>query len=73
MRALLKGTDIHSPLAGFTNPSFKFLEHRDLDAALQLFLEHGISLVPVLDKNFILKEVILLQDVLEKATLSEEK
>ncbi len=70
MRALLKGADIHAPLASFTNPSFKFLESRDLAAALVLFRQHGISLVPVLDKNFALIDVVLLVDVLEKASLS---
>jgi len=69
MRALLKGTDIHAPLAGFTNPSFKFLQSRDLTAALGLFHQHGISLVPVLDVDFALIDVILLRDILEQATL----
>ena len=69
MRALLKGADIHAPLPDFTNPSFKFLKSRDLEAALALFLQHGISLVPVLNMDFALVDVILLRDVLEKATL----
>lgn len=71
MRALLKGADIHAPLASFTNPSFKFLRSRDLGAALALFRRHGISLVPVLDEDFTLIDVVLLPDVLEKASLTE--
>ena len=72
MRALLKGVDIHAPLDGFTNPSFKFLQNRDLNAAMALFLEHGISLVPVLNANFALIDIILLRDVLEHATLPKD-
>ena len=71
MRGLLKGADIHAPLAGFTNPSFKFIRSRDLDAALDLFREHGISLVPVLDLDFSLLSVVLLSDVLDKVKLSK--
>ena len=71
MRGLLKGADIHAPLAGFTNPSFKFLRSRDLNVALDLFREHGISLLPVLDMNFSLLSVVLLNDVLDKVSLSK--
>ena len=69
MRALLKGSDIRAPLVGFANPSFKFLGVRDLKKALELFREYGISLVPVLDNNFILRDVVLVSDVLENVTL----
>jgi CBS domain-containing protein len=71
LRCLLKGADIHAPLVSFINPSFKFLRRRDLDAALDLFREHGISLVPVLDLDFSLLSVVLLSDVLDKVKLSK--
>jgi CBS domain-containing protein len=64
VRALLSGSDIHAPLKSFAQVGFKFLEHRDLDRALELMRQHGISLVPVVNEAFGLGDVITLADVL---------
>lgn len=65
LRALLKGTAIHAPLASFANPGFKFLAERDLERALALFREHGITLVPVLDPDSRLVDVVTWKAVLD--------
>ncbi len=70
MRTLLGGVSIHSPLAERANPSFKFLEKPDDEAALRLFREHGISLVPVVDNDMKLTDVVTLREVLERVVLS---
>lgn len=70
MRALLRGADIHAPLAEYANPSFKFLERRDHAKALELFRRHGISLLPVLNRELHLIDVVTLRDVLEQVELT---
>lgn len=69
MRALLHGADIHSPLEGWVSHDFKFLSEPDYSEALELMRKHGISLIPILDRNFELCEVITLADVLRRVTL----
>lgn len=69
MRALLHGVDVHAPLSDWMNHGFKFLSERDLQAALVLMRKHGITLVPVLDADFGLADVVTVTDVLEQAVL----
>lgn len=60
MRALLRGTDIHSLLDPFVHRSFTFLNERDPKAAFEVFKKHTITLVPVVDRDFKLRDVITL-------------
>lgn len=69
MRALLHGVDIHAPLIDHVSYSFKFLQQADWDAALSLIRDFGISLIPVLDEEGRLSEVITLQQMLERVQL----
>lgn len=71
LRALLKGADIYSAIRPFVNHSFKFLPKRDVAHALVLCRNHGISLIPVVDENFVLIDVITAADVLNSVELSE--
>lgn len=71
VRALLRGSDIYSPLQSFINHGFSFLPERNLTQALELFRTRGISLIPVLDDGMFLKDVITLQQVLAMVKLIE--
>ena len=62
LRAILAGTDIHTPLSTLIKPSFRYLRAPDLVAARKLFLL-GITLVPVLDADFRLSSVLTLKDI----------
>jgi D-glycero-alpha-D-manno-heptose-7-phosphate kinase len=64
LRAILAGVDVHTPLKSLIKPSFRYLRRRDLVAARKLFLE-GITLLPILDKNFELLDVLTMSDVFE--------
>ena len=64
LRALLNGVGVHAPLATFFNHSFKFLSVPDKGRALELFRNFGISLIPVVDKDFRLTDVITLNEIL---------
>lgn len=63
LRALLRGTDIHAPLRNLVRPSFIYLGERNLERARAHFRE-GLSLVPVIDAEFRLTDVLTIQDVL---------
>lgn len=69
VRALLRGTDIYSPMKPFIQHGFVFLEEKDFSRALEIFQARGISLIPILDQNFALKDVITLKDLLSRVVL----
>jgi CBS domain-containing protein len=62
LRAILAGTDVHTPLRSLIKPSFRYLHQRDIAAARKLLIA-GIALVPVLDADFRLTDVLTLQDI----------
>lgn len=62
LRAILAGTEVHTPLRSLIKPSFRYLLTRDLAQARRLILD-GITLIPVLDKQFHLESVITMADV----------
>jgi CBS domain-containing protein len=62
LRAVLAGTDVHTPLRALIKPSFRYLHRRDVTAARRLFMD-GITLVPVLNDDFRLQDVLTLRDV----------
>jgi len=69
MRALLQGVDVHAPLESFVKHDFKFLRKRDLSQAMSLFKKFGITMVPVVDEKFYLRDVITLRDVLSEVQI----
>ena len=73
VRALLRGTDIYSPMLPFIHHGFVFLGDRDFGRALSLFQTHGISLIPILDEMLKLTDVLTLSDVLARVKLDESK
>ena len=73
VRALLRGADIHSPMESFIHHGIFFLPERDMARALDLFRSHVISLIPILNEELELVDVITLQQILAHVTLSESK
>lgn len=64
LRAILAGIDVHTPLKSLIRPSFRYLHKRDVAEARKLILG-GITLVPVLDADFRLVDVLTLRDVFQ--------
>ena len=71
VRALLRGTDIYSPMQPFIHHGISFLAKRDMAKSLELFRTRGISLIPILNDEFGLEDVITLQQLLTKVKLAE--
>ncbi len=65
LRALLQGADIHAPMSDHVEYGLRYLDQVDQQKAFDLFVEHNISLVPVVDSQFRLISVITLQEVLK--------
>ena len=73
IRALLRGTDVHAPIETFVKHDFKYLHERNLASAQVLFRRHGFGLIPVVDEDFRLRDIITLLDVLAIAEIDEGK
>jgi CBS domain-containing protein len=65
LRALLNGVDIHAPLDDFVQHNFKYLHEPDAGECLELFRRHGITMVPIVDKDLRLTGILTLREVLE--------
>ena len=73
LRCLLEGGDVHSSIELWLNVNFKFLRNYDERAALSLFRQHGITMIPVVNEDFSLNTVILLSQLLQKLELTTEE
>lgn len=71
MSALLHGSDVRAPIEDFVRHNFKFLSKRSLPDALDLMRRFGVTLVPVVDRDLQLREVVTLSDVLNSFTLGQ--
>jgi predicted transcriptional regulator len=71
VRALLRGIDIYAPMQSFTHHGIAFMHERDMAKALDLFRKRGISLIPILNHEFGLEDVITLQQLLDQVKLAE--
>lgn len=74
LRAILKGIDIYTPLKEVINPRFHYLKEHDIQKAYRMVKKFNItSIIPVVDRNLKLKDVITIFDVLEHLALTNEK
>ena len=71
MRALLRGVDTTTLALAAVNRSFRFLTSRDEAAAFEMFQAHAFGLVPVVDEEFRLVDVITLDQVLARVAWPE--
>lgn len=65
VRALLRDIDVHSPISSFVEHSFKYLNEVDMKEATRLFKKYQFTLIPIVDKEFRLKSVITISQVLD--------
>lgn len=71
LRSLLDGVDTFTPLSKILKSNFLYLKNRDLPKALELIKSRQITLIPVLDDNYQLTDVITLSDILERIGTEE--
>lgn len=61
--ALVGGKNMYSHIGQICNPSFVYLKEKNYSQALKLFRERNISLIPVLNDDLQLKDVITAKEM----------
>ncbi len=64
LKALLYKKDVNITARKLMNKSFKFLKTKDKDEVKKIFQNHLVSLIPVVNSNMILKDLITLENFL---------
>ncbi len=72
LNAFLQGIDVHASLKSVIKPSFLYLKEKDLAAAHQLIKKYGITLIPIVDNSFNLKDVITIFEVMDLLSFSKK-
>lgn len=65
IRALIQQMDLHAPLKNILKYSFIYLKEKDLSKAYKIMKEYGITLIPVISDDFILKDVITIFEIFD--------
>ena len=73
LRLILEDVELYSHIKGVINPSFRYLNKRDMLLAYQMVKKYGITLIPVVDRNFILKDVITIFQVIDQLSFNSKK
>ena len=64
LRILMDGKNIYTPIRNSININFKYLNYFDKKKSLNLVRNYGITLIPIVDENLILKDVISIHDLI---------
>lgn len=71
IHALVEGKTIYAPIEKLIKPSFIYLNKVDLKQAFKIFKQKNLSLIPVIDKDNYLVEVITPRDVMEHTVFNQ--
>ena len=63
IRAIISGTSMYSHCGNIGNAGFIFLKERNMDKAYKIFKSINLSVIPVIDDDFHLVDVISLSDI----------
>ena len=63
IRALAADIDIHTQIRNIIQNSFLYLKEKDMDKAYRMFKNKRITLLPVIDDDFMLVDVITMRDI----------
>ncbi|MDD5669792.1 MAG: CBS domain-containing protein [Candidatus Omnitrophica bacterium] len=73
LRLILEDIELHSSIKRVVNPSFRYLNKKDMLRAYQMVKKNGITLIPVIDRDFILKDVITIFQVIDHLSFASKK
>jgi CBS domain-containing protein len=71
IRALHENMDIYSPIRAILKPSFIYLKEKIMSKAYTIFKSRSILLLPIVNENFELIDIITLKDIFQY--LEDEK
>ena len=63
IRALMSGKNLYTRVGGMIRPDFLYLNSRDMARAYTLFRKLKITLLPVVDNEFQLTDIINMDDI----------
>jgi CBS domain-containing protein len=63
IRALSNNIDIYAHISVIMLPSFLYLLEKDMEAAYKIFKEKTITLLPIINRDFELQDIITVKDV----------
>ena len=63
LRALIRGKDLYARVATIVKPSFLYMNENDMQKAYQIFKKNQITMLPVVDKEYRLVDVITLKSI----------
>lgn len=66
IRMLLHGGSEYTPVEKVMKHSFMYLHEKDWKKAFELIKQFGITVIPILDEDFRLKDMITLPMIMEK-------
>lgn len=64
LRSILRNQSINIKISAIMNKSFKFLTKENKKEAKKLIKKFGITIIPVITKNFKIKTLVRLKDVI---------
>lgn len=62
--ALLKHIDLYTYVEKIMNRSFVFLTDRDMEKAVSIVLEKGVTILPIIDEENHLQDIIKIDDII---------
>lgn len=72
LNAVVNGVALYSQVSNLINTSFIYLYEKDYKKAAELFKKKCITILPIVDQKFILKDIITLKEIIEHMELKED-
>jgi predicted transcriptional regulator len=63
IRSLSNNIDIYAHISTIMLPSFLYLKEKNMEMAYKIFKEKMITLLPIIDKNFEIQDIITIRDI----------
>lgn len=63
IRALISGHTVYNKVSELLHPDFIYLREYDIKEAFNIFKKTGITLLPIVDNSFHLKDIITMKDI----------
>ena len=63
IRALISGKNIYSRVRSIIRPNYYYQKNKDLDSAYKLFKKHKITILPIVDDEYNLVDIIDMDDI----------
>lgn len=72
IKALAQGRGMFSRITSIYSTSFMFLNERNMEKAFEIFKRKNLCLIPIIDKDYHLEDVLTSRDLLRYASFEKE-